>query len=261
MDKLDDYIEKDGKTIFMEYINEMIRKDNIVKSQEYLDWLCNFLVIHKSFSDDTWLYHKEEIAEEDYKNVELISTFFHYISETASNQSILGSEEDYGDTYYFKAKGKFYHTSTYYGQGAVTNIAEEEFDANHLYVLIDEDVSPEVLKERELVQYIVINKDYIGKIDSAKFGVHIGHACTICAMAEQNDDKFKRWYKDGKLQKKIILTASTKKLEKLEEQFYSVRDLGFTEVENGTLLAVSLGIMSRKDAKPYIKGMQLWKGV
>ena len=57
------------------------------------------------------------------------------------------------------------------------------------------------------------------------------------------------------------MTAKTKKLEELEENFYSVRDLGFTEVENGTLLAVSLGIMSRKEAKPFIKGMQLWKGV
>ena len=72
-------------------------------------------------------------------------------------------------------------------------------------------------------------------------------------------EKFKKWYKDGQLQKKIILTAKQSKLEKLEEQFYAVRDLGFTEVENGTLLAVSLGIMTRNEAKPYIKGLQLWK--
>ena len=115
------------------------------------------------------------------------------------------------------------------------------------------------LKNRELIQYIIINKDYIGKIDSAKFGVHIGHACTICAIEESPSDKFKKWYKNGKLQKKIVLTTSTKKLEELEKQFYSVRDLGFTEVEKGTLLAVSLGIMTREQAKPYIKRMQVWK--
>ena len=56
-----------------------------------------------------------------------------------------------------------------------------------------------------------------------------------------------------------MLTASQKKLEELEKDFYSVRDLGFTEVEENTLIAVSLGIMTRIEAKPFIKRMQLWK--
>lgn len=261
MDKLNNLeVTEEGLSYFRKYIEEMERKEAIVKSEEYINWLCDFINIHKYFSDETWLYKREEISEEDYSNVELISTFFYYIGELADKQFILEESEDgYDTTYYFKVKNKFYEITTIVGQGAITSIKEIEYSSEHLYILIDEEVNSDELKERELVQYIIINKDYIGKIDSAKFGVHIGHACTICALAEQNNSNFKKWYQNGKLQKKIILTASTRKLEKLEKDFYSVRDLGFTEVENGTLLAVSLGIMSRKEAKPFVKGMQLWK--
>lgn len=244
------------------YINEMVENENKVKSTEYLDWLVSFLDIHKSFSDDTWLYDEDKISKEDYERVKLISTFFHYISDLSKEQFVPDVIEEYDEEIYnFKLRGNYYQITTIVGQGAITFINKLEYDENIDYVFVDEEVSSEIIKERELIQYIIINKDYIGKIDSAKFGVHIGHACTICALKEYNSNKFKRWYKEGKLQKKIILTAKTKKLEELEENFYSVRDLGFTEVENGTLLAVSLGIMSRKEAKPFIKGMQLWKGV
>ncbi len=263
MDEFKDLkVTEESLNCFKDYIANMERRAEIVKSQEYLDWLCNFVAEHEYFSDDTWLYKKEEISEDDYEKVELLSTFFHYISNLADEQHILEESEDgYDITYYFKAKGYYYETTTLVGQGAVTSIHKIDYDENKLYVLVDEDVSLEDLKERELVQYIIINKDYIGKIDAAKFGVHIGHVCTICALAEQGNSNFQKWYKKGTLQKKIILIASTKKLEKLEKHFYSVRDLGFTEVESGTLLAVSLGIMSRKEAKPFIKGMQLWKGM
>lgn len=259
--KKDIEITEDVVNDFKKYFEEIERKDNIVKSQEYLNWLCNFVDIHKYFCDETWLYKQDEISEEDYHKVELISTFFHYISQLADEQFILEESEDgYDTSYYFKAKKNYYEITTIVGQGAITSIHKIEYDESKDYVLVDEEVTSEDLKERELVQYIIINKDYIGKIDSAKFGVHIGHACTICALAEQKNSSFQKWYKNGKLQKKIILTTSTNKLEKLEKEFYSVRDLGFTEVENGTLLAVSLGIKTRKEAKAYIKGMQLWKG-
>lgn len=239
------------------YIKEIEEKRKIVSSDTYLTWLDKFIEENNTFCDDSWLYNQEEISKESYNNVILLSHFFSYVQELANKQNILTtSEEGDDETFYLKLKNKYYSISTIYGQGAFTNISK--IDGLEI-VKIDEDVSEQEIKERELIQYIIINKDYIGKIDAAKFGVHIGHACTICAIKEGNYEKFKKWYKDGQLQKKIILTAKQSKLEKLEKQFYAVRDLGFTEVENGTLLAVSLGIMTRNEAKPYIKGLQLWK--
>lgn len=245
---------------FCSYIDKREEENAFVRSDEYLEWLSSFTKVHDSFSDETWLYDRDSISEADNLNVERISVFFHYISELAEKQHLFSAKDEGENIYYFKLKGSYYEISTIIGQGAITFIHTISFDEEKDYVLVDEDVSEEILKERELIQYIIINNDYIGKIDSAKFGVHIGHACTICAIQEHDTDFFQRWYQGGMLQKKIILTANTTKLEALEKEgFYCVRDLGFTEVKNGTLLVVSLGIMSRREAKPFIKRMQLWK--
>ena len=243
---------------FINYIEEQREKENKVRSIEYQNWLISFLDKWKRFSDDT----QDEIAKEDYKNTCLLSTFFSYIEKLAYEQNLFYEFEEDEKIFYFILKKKKCFISVLFGQGVITSvgyITEKNNKDNIHYVKVDEPVTETELKMRELVQYIIINKDYIGKIDAAKFGVHIGHACTICAIEENQTEKFKRWYKKGKLQKKIILTANTKKLEVLEKDFYSVRDLGFTEVENGTLLAVSLGIMTREEAQPFIKRLQTWK--
>lgn len=247
---------------FLDMINERELKIKKVSSQEYLDWLVEFTNKYNHWCDDTWLYNKNDINEVDYDNTILLSYFQSYINSIASKQNIFESLGNNGDefSFYFKAKNNFYRIETICGQGSFTIITKlDNIDDNIDIVYLDEEMDEKLIQERELVQYIIINKDLIGQIDCSKFGVHIGHACTIVAMEEGNTDKFKRWYKNGKLQKKIVLTAPLKKLEKLEKDFYSVRDLGFTEVENGTLIAVSLGVMTRKEAKPYIKRLQLWK--
>lgn len=243
------------------WIEETKRKKLLVSSKEYWEWIDTFSSKYKNFCDDDWDYDIEAIGKENYDNVILLSYFFEYIASLANEQNVLSTLEGENEdvTFYFKLKNKYYSISTICGQGCFTNLSRIDNIDDVEIIRVDEVPSEEELKNRELIQYIIINKDYIGKIDAAKFGVHIGHACTICAMKEGNSEKFQRWYQDGKVQKKIILTAKQSKLEKLEKQFYAVRDLGFTEVENGTLLAVSLGIMTRKEAKPYIKGLQLWK--
>jgi peptidyl-tRNA hydrolase len=238
-------------------INELNDKINkgyaYVSKDEYLNWIYDYFNKKPHVRDD-----------KDEENLRYISYFWDFVVNKADEQGIFqGFYDEFEEYHYcFKLKDRKYMVSKICGQGESLVSVQRIFDDydEHEFVLIGEDLSLEELKERELVQYIIINKDYIGKIDAGKFGVHIGHACTICAMAEGDSVKFQKWYQKGKSQKKIILTASTKKLEKLEKDFYSVRDLGYNEVEKGTLLAVSLGVMSRKDAKPFIKGLQLWKG-
>lgn len=247
---------------FLNLMQERQNKIDKASSKEYLDWLINFTNKYNCWSDDTWTYKKDEIDKQDYENTILLSYFQSYINSIASKQNIFEIIGEDGDEFgfYFKINNSYYKIDTITGQGSFTTIHKlDSIDEQIDIVLLDEEVDEKILQERELVQYIIINKDLIGKIDSSKFGVHIGHACTIVAIEQGNSDVFKRWYKNGKIQKKIILKAPQKKLEELEKEFFSVRDLGLTEVDSNTLIAVSLGIMSRKQAKPYIKRLQLWK--
>ena len=48
-------------------------------------------------------------------------------------------------------------------------------------------------------------------------------------------------------------------LEKLENDYYSLRDKGYTEIKQNSLTAVSLGIMTREQAEPIVKRLQLLK--
>lgn len=122
----------------------------------------------------------------------------------------------------------------------------------------------------ELIQYIVVNKDLC--MSSGKIAAQVGHVCTICSeyyLSLGRDDgwckpkaiepditKYHLWYYDS--QKKIILQGHQKDLEKLVTQgFIYIKDNGYTEIPKGSLTAVSLGIMSREEARPFVKRLQL----
>lgn len=236
-----------------------VNEKEFVSSKEYLEWLDTFSSRYNDFSDDCWDYDVDLIGKENYNNVHLLSYFFEYIADLANEQNVVstlkGENEDV--TFYFKLKNKYYSISSIYGHGSIIDISIIDNIDDVEIIKVDEIPSKKELKNRELIQYIIINKDYINKTNTTKFNEYINKACKICAIKENYSDKFLIW-KD-KSQKKVVLIANQSKLEKLEKQFYAIRDLGFTKVENGTLLAVSLGIMTRNEAKHYIKGLQLWK--
>lgn len=116
--------------------------------------------------------------------------------------------------------------------------------------------------ENELVQYYIVNKDL--NMSSGKIAAQVAHVATIIAIEEgtstkpNNHDNFNEWYSND--QKKIILAGHQKDLEKLvEQEFYYIKDNGLTEIVSGSLTCVGLGVMSRKEAKPHIKRLQLLK--
>lgn len=114
----------------------------------------------------------------------------------------------------------------------------------------------EIINEDELVQYLIVNED-LG-MSAGKVAAQAGHACTICAVKEGTTERFNQWY--NLEQKKIVCRAHQKVLEKLEQSgFYAVRDNGYTEIPPKSLTVISLGIMSRKEASPYTKRLQLLK--
>lgn len=240
----------------MDYVDKMIKNNDIVRSDRYKCWLVEFMQDKEKLCDDDYLYNNH-FSEEDKEYISLLGYFQNHIEELADKQNVFPKEDDF-DIYPFKLGGEYFEIVTVCGQGTFTAVSKVEFYENDDYIYVDEQVPSEVIKAHELVEYIIINKDLIDVISSAKFGVHIGHACTLATVAQCNTKKFKKWYKDGTLQKKIILKAPLQKLEELEKDFFAVRDLGYTEVENNTLIAVSLGIMSRKEATKYIKRLQTW---
>lgn len=252
--------KEDRNKAYREYIMELTRKNELVKSDAYLDWLSLFMAGKTLLSDDDYVYDSTGISPQDKEYVSLLGHFYSYIEKLSNEQYVFpkeGEDSDF-DTYPFKLRGEYFEIITICGQGAFTTITKVEYNENDDYIYVDEEIPPEVLKSHELVQYILVNKDLIDKISPAKIAVHVGHACTIAAIEESNYPKFEKWYQEGSLQKKIILKAPLKKLEEVEKWGYAVRDLGYTEVEEGTLIAVSLGVMSRSEAAPYIKRLQAW---
>jgi peptidyl-tRNA hydrolase len=112
----------------------------------------------------------------------------------------------------------------------------------------------------ELVQYFIVNKDL--NMSIGKIAAQCSHVATIVAIKQYDSveedisKQFKKWYYDN--QKKVVLQAHQKDLEKLVEKgFYYIRDNGLTEIQPNSLTCVSLGVMTRTEAKPYVKRLQL----
>lgn len=231
-----------------EYIKQHQEKKEITSKKDYWDWLAIYLENHEIVCDD----------EIDDINKELLSYFFEYICELGIEQSVFSQYEDMSETIYFQyKKSQFYKIECISGQGTLTTIQKidkipEEF------VILNKEFTEEEKKEFELVEYIIINKDL--KLSIGKTAVSAAHASQLCTEQEQNNMNYQTWKKKYFF-KKILLQAHEKDMLKLEQEnkFYCVRDCGFTEVEPNSLTAISLGILSRKKAKPYIKRFQLLK--
>lgn len=240
------------------YIKELIKKQTTVKDPQYLIWLEKFISNQKDcrFDDESILYNNN-ISEKDKEYAKLISYFFSYVQKTADEQSVFSSNEDPSEEeYYFTYNNNTYLIWTLVGQGAITGISL----INEIIedpVILGRALTEEEKKEKELIEYIIINKDL--EMTAGKVAAQVGHVCGMCAEKESNTHKYQVW-KDYHDFKKITLSAHTKTLLDLEKQgFYAVRDKGYTEIPENSLTAVSLGIMTRKEAKLYIKRLQLFK--
>lgn len=114
----------------------------------------------------------------------------------------------------------------------------------------------------ELIAYFIINKD-LG-MSAGKLATQVAHVATLIACIQPNlGDRnkvaaFSNWY--GKDQKKVILEAHEKDLLKLVDKgFYYIRDNGLTEIPANSLTCVGLVVMTREEAAPFIKRLQLCK--
>lgn len=117
----------------------------------------------------------------------------------------------------------------------------------------------------ELVQYLVINTDL--EMPPGKISAQTGHAIDKVAhnmmwlgigshFSDEAYLRYEQWHNGDAA--KIVLRAHQKDLQKLADLgFVSVIDKGYTEIPKNSLTCVSLGVMTRQEALPYIKRFQL----
>jgi len=113
---------------FQNYLKEQQEKYNIVSSQDYIDWIDDFMARLgiTGFSDDDYLYKKDSLSQRDYNYASLLSWFKGYVQELAETQGVKGYEDHEcgfeNINYYILINDKCYLISTCWGQGSFTHI-------------------------------------------------------------------------------------------------------------------------------------------
>jgi PTH2 family peptidyl-tRNA hydrolase len=105
--------------------------------------------------------------------------------------------------------------------------------------------------------YIVVNEDL--EMGKGKVSAQVAHACTCYLLQSGEKEKIDKWF--NQCQKKIVLRAHQKQMEKFEEQFpqFAVRDLGLTEIPENSLTAVCLGIGTKENMLSIVKRLRIYK--
>ena len=118
----------------------------------------------------------------------------------------------------------------------------------------------------EIVMYFINNKDL--EMSTGKIAGQEAHALTkyydylwgsrsIRELEKTKErDKYYEWINQYG-QKKIILKGKQSILENLEGEYWGVRDLGLTEIEENSLTCICLGIGTRDEFKTITKRLQL----
>ena len=89
--------------------------------------------------------------------------------------------------------------------------------------------------------YFIVN--YELNMSVGKIATQVSHCTTRFVLENHHTQEFKDWYNKGRSQTKIVLGGSQKLLEELELKGHiSIRDNGLTEIVNGSLTCVCLGL-------------------
>lgn len=91
-----------------------------------------------------------------------------------------------------------------------------------------------------------------------KVGAQTAHGATMAARTLSGTPDFEAWY--HQTQKKIILEAKSSKMEALLEAVpgsVKVVDNGLTEIPSGSMTVVVLPPMTREEASPFVRRLQL----
>ena len=109
-------------------------------------------------------------------------------------------------------------------------------------------------KREETLEYFIVNSDV--QMSPCKTAAQGAHVATLLAVELSGQPVFDQWLAND--QKKIVLRGKEKELLKLiDAGARFIRDNGLTEIPKNTLTCVGLPPMTREEAKPFVKRLQL----
>ena len=121
------------------WFKESEKRRQKAASQEYIDWLYNYVSTNKQLDDEDALYSKDpDIAE----NGALLSYFFAHVKEIAIQQDVSVTSDDacmfYNEEVNIKIHDKYFNLFMMCGQGARTFIALLDEEPDGAYVKLQE---------------------------------------------------------------------------------------------------------------------------
>lgn len=226
----------------------------------YNDWLYEFTRNQKNqcWDNESIMYDKM-YTHTDRNNASKLYQFYEQIKNKAKKQYILpiNNEKKEKDKYYFKLKKDFFEIYSLRFDD-ISIVVRKILNQPNEYVYLDEEIPKKILQQRELIQYIIINKDL--KTSKIVCGFHIAQACILATINNIKDtDRFNLWYRPNKSQKIIFLQTDNNTILELSNNFYCIKDIGNDNIPKNSIIAVSLGIMNRKEAERYTNNCTLWE--
>lgn len=127
--------EEKARKYMEEHFRELEKRRNKVSSNEYVDWLYNYLSINKSVDDESALYTYEG-TDKEYGS--LVSYFFGYVKELTTKQRVMIAHDEecefYNEEIVVKIKDKYFNICQMYGQGAWICISLLENEPDYAFV-------------------------------------------------------------------------------------------------------------------------------
>lgn len=114
----------------------------------------------------------------------------------------------------------------------------------------------QIMNDNDLIQYHIINKDL--NMSIGKIAAQVSHGSTIMAIKYGKLELFQQWLNN--IKRVVTLKATEKEMLKLHDQLplnIKIIDKGFTEIPENSFTVLTLPIMTRIEAKQYIKKLQL----
>lgn len=242
----------------------MTNKEHLEKnfSNKFLDCFFN-LIENKGCIE---LKKEDLTTEDDIHNYRMLK-FRKYIKEKSIEQLYFPFEKtpDGDEVYYFKLREKFFYMITFDEIFFENNNLDNGFDfiireVKEIpidFIYLDEEIPLDVLQNRELVEYIIVNEKVKTNLDFLKLMNSIAKSINISSVAQiraknrkyniwfNGGEKNAFWINDKNSQKRIFLEASNEKMKELCGMFYSY-----------DIASCSLGVMNKYEAKRYIKDLK-----
>lgn len=158
MKDINEFIKTEkGKKIFddmlQKYIEEArIRNENIIdmlSNETYMNWLINFTNESMGFTDNDWLYRKDEISEFDLNNVKKLYILYDILEDYAEKNNIEATPCDFGNLYNFIYNDICFEIGIMVGQGTLFFASRKEFNKELTYINYND---IKLNKEKQLVK-------------------------------------------------------------------------------------------------------------